>query len=299
MQGMCSRLPGGTHIYRLIQQRLGSLEPDPFKRLPQHAEMIQGLRRAGVQLAGARCVEVGTGHMPIAPVGFWLAGASEVVTVDLHCRLDLSLTSRMLHRMAADRERVVDLYRGLLEPDDLRDRLATIGRNAGRPLELFERLGIRYVAPGDAAALPHADGTVDVHFSMTVLEHIEPRALAAVLREARRVLAPGGLAVHFVDPSDHFAHQDASITRINFLRYADQEWQRIAGNQFSYANRLRGSQLAQAFADAGLRLERVDTSVDRRSVDALRAGFPLADEFRGFDVDDLCTTTWRVYARPA
>lgn len=299
VQASCAVVPGGGRLYRSLQRRLGSLAPDPFKRLPQHATMLQGLRQAGVDLRGARCVEVGTGHMPIAPVGFWLAGASEVITVDLHRRLDLSLTARMLRSMVDDEERVVALYSALIEPDQLRNRLAMLRGSAERPLELLDHLGIRYVAPGDAAALPHSDGSVDVHFSMTVLEHIEPPVLGAVLREARRVLAPDGVAAHFVDPSDHFAHQDASITRINFLRFSEAEWQRRAGNEFSYANRLRASQLVSAFEDAGLRLGHVDRTVDDRSLAALEAGFPLAEEFRGFDLEDLCTTTWRAYARPA
>lgn len=291
--------PRGDAAYRVLQRRLGTLAPDPFKRLPNHAVMVRGLRRLGVELDGARCVEVGTGHMPIAPVAFWLAGAAEVVTVDLHRRLDLRLTGLMLARMAREADRVVELYQGVLDADAVRSRLELVGGLADRPLELLDRLGIRYLAPADAARLPHDADSVDVHFSMTVLEHIAPRALDDVLREARRVLAPDGVAVHFVDPSDHFAHQDRSITRINFLRFSEREWTRIAGNEFSYANRLRASQLHRAFTDAGLVVDRVNRTVDDASLAALRNGFPLDPAFQGFDLEDLCTTTWRVYARRA
>lgn len=292
-------VPRGDIGYRLLQRHLGTLSADPFKRLQQHAAMLRGMQRLGVDVRGARCVEVGTGHLPIAPVAFWLAGAAEVVTVDLHRRLDVALTGELLRRLAAQADRVVQHYDGLVDADQLRARLAVLRRRGGQPLELLEEIGVRYAAPADAAALPHSDGSVDIHFSMTVLEHIQPPVLGEVLREARRVLTPGGVAMHFVDPSDHFAHQDKSITRINFLRFSEQEWHRRAGNQFSFANRMRGSQLVKAFEDAGLCLERVETTVDERSLAALRDGFPLADEFRGFDMEDLCTTTWRAYARPA
>ena len=40
--------------------------------------------------------------------------------------------------------------------------------------------------------------------------------------------------MHFVDLSNHFQHQDQSITRINFLKFSDLEWNRIAGNEFAY-----------------------------------------------------------------
>jgi SAM-dependent methyltransferase len=298
IQRFCAATPRGDVAYRLVQRRFGSLTDDPFKRLPLHLTMVQGLRDLGRELTGARCLEVGTGIVPVAPVAFHLVGAREVVTVDLHRRLDLGLTRRMLARLAGEHDWLTEAYSGLVSPDVLRERLAVVGQWADRPLELFERIGVRYVAPGDAARLPHADGTVDLHFSMTVLEHVEPRALGEILREARRVLTPAGVAVHFVDPSDHFAHQDPSIARINFLQFDEGRWHRLAGNPLSYANRLRASQLAAAFADAGLRIDRLDSKVDKRSLAAVRAGFPLAQEFRHLGPEDLCTTTWRAYARP-
>ena len=45
---------------------------------------------------------------------------------------------------------------------------------------------------GDLRRLPFADGTFTKAYSLDVLEHLSPAALAAMLREAARVLAPGG-----------------------------------------------------------------------------------------------------------
>ncbi len=50
----------------------------------------------------------------------------------------------------------------------------------------------------DGKTIPIADGTVDVIFSSNVLEHIAEDALQALFAEMRRVLAPGGFAVHLV-----------------------------------------------------------------------------------------------------
>ncbi len=186
-----------------------------------------------------------------------------------------------------------------MEPKVLLERLGVVRRLARRPLELFDRIGIRYLAPGDAARLPDADGHYNIHFSITVLEHIEPAVLSDVLREARRVLAPGGLAVHFVDPSDHFAHQDTSIPFINFLQYSERQWQRVAGNEFSYTNRLRASDIEREFRVAGFDIVRIDRKVDQRSLAAVEAGFPLHEAFRHMDPEDLCTSAIHVYgARP-
>ncbi len=45
---------------------------------------------------------------------------------------------------------------------------------------------------GDLRKLPFADGTFTKAFSLDVLEHLSPEALAGMLAEAARVLAPGG-----------------------------------------------------------------------------------------------------------
>lgn len=50
----------------------------------------------------------------------------------------------------------------------------------------------------DATSLPLADDSVDVAWSRAVLEHVQP--LEAGLRELARVVRPGGLAHHVIDP---------------------------------------------------------------------------------------------------
>jgi SAM-dependent methyltransferase len=45
---------------------------------------------------------------------------------------------------------------------------------------------------GDLRRLPFADGAVTKAYSLDVLEHLSPEALRAMLREAARVIAPGG-----------------------------------------------------------------------------------------------------------
>ena len=298
IQKACALLPFGDVLYRQIQRRYGRLSPDPFKRLPQHAAMLHRLAGLGFRAEGSRVLEVGTGHLPIAPLAFYLLGAAEVVTVDLHRRLDTELTTEMIRRLVESSGKIAELYHGLVEPALFEERLTALaGLPSGSPYDL-QALGVHYAAPGDAARMPDEDGTFDLSFSMTVLEHVTPPAIAAILAEARRVLKPDGFAAHLIDPSDHFAHQDAGITRINFLRFSEREWQRLGGNEFSYCNRLRASQLEQAFGDAGFHIERCERTVDERSVNALERGFPVHPDYRDYDPEDLCTTELEVYARP-
>jgi SAM-dependent methyltransferase len=298
IQKMCAAIPYGDHVYRQIQKRLGTLNPSPFNRLPHSAGMLSRLRELPFDVDGSRCIEVGTGHLPIAPVALYLAGAREVVTVDLHRRIDVNLTVEMLRQLTARRQEVVDLFAGIVSEDLVRERLSIISKGHDRFFDLFERIGIRYIAPGDARRIPEPDASFDLHFSFTCLEHIEPQDLAAILAEGRRLLQPLGVAAHLVDTSDHFAHQDETINRINFLRFTESEWSRIGGNEFSYCNRLRAPQLLAMFAKSGLQIVKADSTVDERSLDELQRGFPVDSTFSRFSATDLAITTLDICALP-
>ena len=38
------------------------------------------------------------------------------------------------------------------------------------------------------------------------------------------MLSPQGLALYYIDLSDHFSHDDHSISAINFLQFSDEQW---------------------------------------------------------------------------
>jgi SAM-dependent methyltransferase len=102
-----------------------------------------------------------------------------------------------------------DMLRKFLAPGP-HDRVIDLGCGSGRAL-LWNRdwgaaaVGVD-IAPffstearrdvdlllGDLRRLPFADGTFTRAYSLDVLEHLSPEALAAMLAEANRVLAPGG-----------------------------------------------------------------------------------------------------------
>jgi SAM-dependent methyltransferase len=146
---------------------------------------------------------------------------------------------------------------------------------------------IQYVAPADASHLAIPSRSIDLHVSFTVLEHIPPDALASILKEARRVLAPGGLLLHIIDPSDHFSHDDGSITAVNFLQFSDREWASLAANRFMFHNRLRAYEYVELFTRAGVRIVGRREALDERSLKALQNGFSLDERFRHIDLEQL------------
>jgi SAM-dependent methyltransferase len=163
--------------------------------------------------------------------------------------------------------------------------------------KLLAAMSIDYISPADAANLPLDSHTVDLHVSHTVMEHIPAGELSAILTEARRILRPGGLLIHNIDPSDHFAHDDDTITRINFLQFGDSEWKALAGNRFMYHNRLRALDYVRLFEESGVRILKEERSVDNRSKAALRSGFVVDARFNGLSDDDLATTTISIMGR--
>jgi hypothetical protein len=101
------------------------------------------------------------------------------------------------------------------------------------------------------------------------------------------VLAGDGVLLHVIDPSDHFSHDDASITTVNFLRFGAREWDRIAGNKFTYHNRLRAYEHRALFDGAGARVLWQKENLDQRALAALRDGFPLHPDFRGVEPEKV------------
>lgn len=102
--------------------------------------------------------------------------------------------------------------------------------------------------------------------------------------------------MHSVDTSDHFQHTDPTITKINFLQFSDEEWEKIAGNEFSYHNRLRLSDYLTLFKEF-FEVVSLETNIDEESVKAVESGFPLSDRFKTYSVEDLCSTSFHIMLR--
>ena len=290
---VCALLPAGG-IYRLIQKTFGRLKANPMSRIPAQIEMAQWILDMGGKVEGKTFFEVGTGHSPIVPIGFFLCGAEKVVTVDLHKRLDLGILEKSLVRMAENRDEICGYYYGVVEKAVFDERMNLIERMKHNPKKLLSEANIVCLAPADAANMELADSSVDYHISTTVLEHIPEVDIERILKEAKRILKKDGIAIHFIDLSDHFQHQDKSITRINFLRYSEKEWDRIAGNEFAYCNRLRACDYFALFEKSGFDVFRQETQVDKKSQEAMRDGFMVDEMFRKYSIDDLSTTQLRV-----
>jgi len=295
---ICAALPLGDRLYKRIQKQFGRLRVNPMSRLTVQVEMMRWLLNEKFFAEGKTVLEVGTGHMPIIPIGFFLSGAAQIITIDLHRRIDWELTRDSLAWIAGHRSEVRSLYADTVPAQLFEEQFALLTKWHKKPKKFLEAANIEYLAPADAVHTNLPAQSVDCHFSVAVLEHIPLATLAGIFTEARRILKPTGYAVHFFDLSDHFQHQDKSISSINFLQYSDAEWNRIAGNEFMYCNRLRNSDYLNLFADLSFQPLRWERYVDTKSLDCLQKDFVVHSQFQTYAAEDLCTTTVHAMLRP-
>lgn len=301
IQRACASLPVGSEAaYYFLQKNLGSLRfaPDPMPNLRDLADIAKDLAQAGFSIAGKRVMEVGTGRRIDMPVGLYLLGASSVETYDLHPYMKAELVEGSLAGMLRNRDEIAALLGPIAGRELVEARLATLAK-VRTARELMDASSIHYHAPADAAKTGLPDGSIDLQFSFTVFEHIPGPVLSAILKEASRVLVPEtGLACHHIDPSDHFAHDDQSISFVNFLQFEEIDWAKYNDNQFAYHNRLRVDDYEKIYREAGHEAVLWRTWKNDRAMKELSEGtLPLAARYRGVAADTLGTTAVRAITK--
>jgi SAM-dependent methyltransferase len=300
IQRSCAALPFGREAaYYFLQRSCGSLrhDPDPMPNLREAAGIAADLAAQGTPAEGRRVMEVGSGRRLDMPLAFYLLGAASVSTVDLHPYLKTGIVLKAAAAIVAQRDEVAALLAPYTSEAALSERLDRLASVSALP-ELFHQTKISYHAPVDATRTPFPDGSFDLQFSYTVFEHIPYEVLLGILRECRRILAPGGIACHHIDLSDHFAHDDPSISFVNFLRYEEAEWSAYNDNQFAYHNRLRAGDFERLYREAGHEILEWRTWQDKRGRQELSSGgFPLAGRFRGLSAETLATVGIRSFSR--
>jgi len=300
LQRLVARLPGrlsySAHLF--LQRRMGALRhSNPIEGLKSGIRMVGYISRQGHSVESRTIVEIGTGRRMNVPISLWLCGASEISTVDVNPYLNERLVLADIAFMRDHRKDVRSLFEDgacVSFSDDRFDRLLHPWKSLKAVLEATN---IRYSSRADPGRLNLPSGSADYHVSYSVLEYIPVEALRAALAEGRRILKPDGLFVHHIDLTDNFAHQDHSINYLNFLRFSEREWLRIAGNRFMYHNRLRIDDYLELMKEPGLRIDLNDAEVDETLVRIIGDGFPLDAQFKGKDARTNATVgTWIVAA---
>lgn len=251
--------------------------------------------RAVRPVEGMRILEVGTGWQPLIPIVFSLAGAREVLLTDRNRLCTASSFGSTLRGITANRQMICERLRigGAQFDQALAGWKPEMGLETG-----LRHFRLRYLAPCDCQKLDLPDASLDAVTSRAVLEHIPPPVIENIFAEGFRLLAPGGIANHIVDNSDHWEFRDKSITRVNFLQYSDSLFRWTTLNGLNYQNRLRHPQYLDMLRRTGHRIEREERAVDQPSLAALPS-MKLDPQFAKFNPEDLATITTFVQARKA
>lgn len=290
VQKVLGGVPGGKQVNARLQRTFGELRQAEkaidSKVVDDWLVLAAQLRELQVPLEGAHLVEVGTGWFPTFPLCFALAGVRACHTYDLHRHWSEDLTRRTIDRLRIHLPRIAQVSG--TQQAEVERRYAEICRAGAAPHRL-QRIGIEYHAPADASSTGLAGSSVDVVFSNSVLEHVEAQALQRIFAESRRILKPGGVAIHSVNCGDHYAYFDRTITPINYLQYSEDTWQ-FWNNDLLYQNRLRPVD----FLDIA-RKEQLEIILSRYTPKpTLLSMLPelhVAPEFSRYAPEELCATS--------
>jgi SAM-dependent methyltransferase len=270
-------VPQGERLNYLFQRHVArSLPADEsvfrrkFARAEQHLRAYQE-HGPGKPPADAIFWEFGVGWDLAIPLSFAALGVGRQVLVDIRPSARVELVN---------------------------DSLAHLDLDPVHSLaELEERFGIEYLAPRDARATGLAAESVDFVSSTDVCEHVPGDDLAAIFRECRRLLRPGGAFSCRIDLQDHYAYFDRSLSKYNFLRYSDGGW-RLVNSPLHFQNRLRSPDYLRLVREAGFEIvvERPSGPTEE-GLEELRR-LPLAPPFRnGYTPEELGVTVLSFVAR--
>lgn len=302
IQNVVAALPKvlSYRVYFYLQRKFGGFKhPDIKDHLLGGMQVIRYIQDSGATVDGRVFLEVGTGRAPILPIAYWLAGASEIITVDLNPYLREDLTNEVVRLLAAEEDLVREIFGTLLNEERWQAFLGFATDDHRLP-EILDFFCCRYVAPGDAANTNIPDNYIDFHVSHNVMEHVPKSTITGIFLEGNRIIKETGLFVHKIDYSDHFSHSDSRISDINFLQYSDRVWRFYAGNRFMYMNRLRHDDFLEIYDDIG---HHIVECQPRRSPSAKMVlefnRLRLSEEFRKKDFNVLeITGAWIISSHP-
>jgi hypothetical protein len=332
VQRAISWLPASHKWNYLFQQHVTrslELTPDRFEmRLNscrRHLDHFLG--EHSNQTRSFTALEVGTGWLPVVPVGFFLCGATEVWSFDIAPLLTPGGLRKVFHWFD-EYARSGRLQRHL--PRLLPERLARLGaiaalyasphsRGSGEsgrsgaataapdlsagpvpsglsredPTVVLEQLHIHLRVRGaQDTGLPSK--TVDLFTSTGVLQYIPGEVIKSMLAEFTRLGTASSVQSHYVNLVDQYSSFDKSISPLNFLQYSPRQWDWL-NSSLTWLNRLRISDYRALFTQAGFKItSEINTSGGLEVLERLR----LAPQFSNYSADDLLVFNSWIVAQP-
>jgi hypothetical protein len=279
VQRALAALPLGHHLYRPVQLVFGRLR----KENPHaYARACRDLVEAAGGLDAVRgidAVEIGTGWNMNLPLALYLCGSRSCLTLDVN---RYTRTGRVLRSFRGVVPGLFEVL-GTGVDEEMNRRWMKIAHLEWE--ELLAETNITYHAPADAARTGLETGSVRLVYSRAVLQHIPPEVLEGIFSEAMRILEPGGMMWHRLGLTDQLSLFDRRLSRIHYLRYSEEDWQKLAGNRYAYCNRWRISDFVGLAERTGFIVEISRARMDPEAVSFARSGGVHPDFARRSDND--------------
>lgn len=290
IQNMVVKIPNkaSLYAYHLIMLFLGGYKPyinpiDDFRRSIRISNEIKG---QGYEIKNVNILEIGTGKVFNIPAGLSFLGAPRITTFDVDNLIRADILAKMVAYLRENKSEILELFRDYEVSDKLEEMLNLKFHDVA---EFCRALNIFYI--NNLKCL--ADGSIDVCYSMSTLEHIPEEDIKKLLTEIKRVMKTNGLLINHVVLADHNANYnenpsiDKSISTVNFLKYSDNDWNKISGNKFNFHNRLRASEYNKIFDTLNIECFKFERTMDEKAAAVLRAGFALDNKFKDKNIYDL------------
>lgn len=293
IQSAISILPEKTsyEIYYQIQRRFGNLRVvEPLHWFKESVEIWQRAKSVNYEPRNKVIFEIGTGRMPMIAVGYWLMGAAKTITIDINRYVRSDLLDDVGMFVRENTPQIQGLFGSLLDRERL-GQLVHLFQQKHYSLEsLMNLCCVQYHAPYDACYTELEAASIDMVTSNEVLGQVRYDLLPKIFEEASRILRRDGISIHRIDYSDPFFYADSRISRINFLKFSDKSWEKIASNRYAYANRLRHDDFIRMFESAGHAVLLSEPKTDPDSTELLaRNGLRINQKFADKSTDVLRT----------
>ena len=298
-QKVLGGVPHGFVVQELVKSSTGHwkrVASDRFVR-PRLEAKVARFNAAGIRPPGV-VVEQGTGWHGLDLVLFHLAGARRIVTCDTTPWLREELV-RYNARTSRAWTGIVKRWVGV-DPDAVDERAERLRRDAARPWPgLLASLGVTMRVARSMDRSETESDSVDLFYSDSVLQFMEPGDLETLAREARRFLKASGVSYHVIDCFDLHARKDGRIPRLAYLAWPEPAWRLMTSRYLNYQNRLRMPEFAALFACHGLPSRVTHAIVDAEDLDYARRRLAHHARFAGMTPEEIAARSFRLTSVPA
>jgi len=279
----------GVKVNHWLSSRYGGLRDSVEYAIPNTLGMVGLLESLGYPVSGKRFVELGTGWTGSSPMVLLSLGAESVDSYDLFRHLEQARMDDALARFEN-----LEPYTSRKFP--FKVDLGEVASRCDRKLIDLDRF--HYFAPHDARATGLPPDTADVYYSSAVLEHVGSGVLPQIHAETFRILKPGGIFYHYVQPTMHAVQVDPKATGIDYLCCSDLQWKLFLENDIAHENRLRHIDHVDLLKAAGFEIIGDWKTIDEKALAALPHK-KLSKRFQNYSAEEIATDyCWIVGRKP-